>query len=155
RTQDFVEFRALASTHGVAVQPLADDVAVDLAPDKIVIGRPSGLTLSAVNIVEELDGANGNRGALFDPRRWGADRTAEFHNRQSELVQAAAGAPEGMRTAARLNLARFYLGRELFPEAKAVLDVALAEEPTRTDDPSSLVLRAVAKLMMDRSAEAL
>jgi len=26
KNQDFVEFRALASTHGVVVQPLADDV---------------------------------------------------------------------------------------------------------------------------------
>jgi len=32
RTQDFVEFRALASTHGVVIQPLADDVTAELSP---------------------------------------------------------------------------------------------------------------------------
>ena len=59
---------------------------------------------------------------------WGADRRAPFNERQAPVLQAAAGAPEGKRNAARLELARFYLGRELFPEAKAVLDVAVAED---------------------------
>src|SRR5208282_4930524 len=45
--QDFVEFHALASTQGVVVEPLADDVNVELAADKIVISRPGGLTLSS------------------------------------------------------------------------------------------------------------
>ena len=42
KAQDFVEFRALASTHGVVIQPLADDLSAEVAPDKIVIGRPGG-----------------------------------------------------------------------------------------------------------------
>src|SRR5262249_61628292 len=41
RSQDFVEFRALASTHGVVVQPLADDLNAQIAFDKIVISRPA------------------------------------------------------------------------------------------------------------------
>ncbi len=45
--QDFVEFRALASTQGVVVEPLADDVNVELAADKVVVTRPGGLTLSS------------------------------------------------------------------------------------------------------------
>ena len=45
--QDFVEFNTLVSTHGVVLQPLADDVAAEVDPDKIVIGRPAGLTLSS------------------------------------------------------------------------------------------------------------
>ena len=47
KTQHFVEFRALASTHGVVIEPLADDLNAELTADKIVIGRPAGLTLSA------------------------------------------------------------------------------------------------------------
>ena len=35
--QDFIEFRVLASTQGVAVEPLADDVNVDVARDKVVV----------------------------------------------------------------------------------------------------------------------
>src|ERR1700721_983485 len=43
---DFVEFRMLASAEGVVVDPLADDVKVELAPDKIIVSRPLGLELS-------------------------------------------------------------------------------------------------------------
>ncbi|MDO8875496.1 MAG: hypothetical protein Q7V40_05235, partial [Pseudolabrys sp.] len=45
--QDFVELRTLPSTHGVAIQPIADDVTASIEPDKITIGRPGGLSLSA------------------------------------------------------------------------------------------------------------
>src|SRR6266540_3050897 len=85
----------------------------------------------------------------------GARRCVFSTERQAQLLQAAAGAPQKKRNAARLDLARFYLGRELFPEAKAVLDVAVAEDRPGTEDSSGLMLRAVAKVMMDRSAEAL
>ena len=44
--RDFVEFRMLASAEGVVVDPLADDVKVELAPDKIIVSRPMGLALS-------------------------------------------------------------------------------------------------------------
>jgi hypothetical protein len=44
---DFVEFHALASTQGVVIAPLADDLHVELSADKVLIGRPGGLTLSS------------------------------------------------------------------------------------------------------------
>ena len=47
KAQDFVELRALPSTHGVVVQPIADDITAELAVDKITIGRPGGLSLSS------------------------------------------------------------------------------------------------------------
>ena len=34
QVQDFVEFRALASAHGIAVQPLADDLSAELRPTR-------------------------------------------------------------------------------------------------------------------------
>ena len=42
RPQEFVEFSALASTHGVVIQPLADDVASRLLRTRSSIGRPDG-----------------------------------------------------------------------------------------------------------------
>jgi hypothetical protein len=42
KAQDFVEFRLLPSTQGVVMQPIADDMQVDLSADKIVIARPPG-----------------------------------------------------------------------------------------------------------------
>src|SRR5262249_46066179 len=47
KAQEFVEFRILPSTHGVVVQPLADDLNAELSSDRVIITRPSGLTLSA------------------------------------------------------------------------------------------------------------
>ena len=156
RGQDFVEFRALASVHGVAIQPLADDLTAEILSDKIVIARPNGLILSAVGGQKEVIAATpGYQPTLFNAESWGANRAAPFDKRQTELVIAAAMAPDDKRRFARLELARFYLGRELFPEARAVLDVALQDDKPKPDDASGLVLRAVANVMMDRGAEAL
>jgi len=156
KTQDFVEFRALSSTHGVVVQPLADDVNVELAADKVVVGRPSGLTLSTA----AASGGGGRRSnayraVMLDAQTWGFDRQAPFQDRQVSLLRAAAAAPEAKRAAPRLDLARFYLSRDMFVEAKAVLDVTLTDERPNGDDSTGLVMRAVANVMLGRSDAAL
>ncbi len=154
KVQDFVEFRALVSIHGVVVQPIADDLGAVVAVDKIVVTRPSGLTLSAA--------ANGATSAnatyqphVIDPRAWGFDRQADFKERNTQLIRAAAEAPEATRPIARADLARFYLAREMGAEAKAVLDVTLADNAPSAEDPTPLVLHAVANLMMGRLDAAL
>ncbi len=153
KAQEFVEFSALASTHGVVIAPLADDLTVDLAADKIVIARPGGLTLST-----SAPGARKNSSltpSTFDTQLWGFDREGEFTKRQQQLMQAAAEAPADKRTAARLELARFYLARDMAPEAKAVLDVTLADKRPTPEDNIALVLRAVAEIALDRPDDAL
>jgi tetratricopeptide (TPR) repeat protein len=159
RPQSFIEFQALASTHGVAIRPVADDIAVELAADKIVIGRPSGLTLSSASA--------GSGAAPDDPARppsasfaldtqlWGFDREADFVRRQAELVRGAATAPDAERAGRRLDLARFYLARELHAEAKGVLDVVLAEDHPKDTAAPALVLRAIAAALMGRGAAVL
>jgi tetratricopeptide (TPR) repeat protein len=153
KTQDFIEFRALASTQGVVVQPIADDVNVELAADKIVISRPNGLTLSSA--LQAVLRGNGLRPVLFDSQLWGFDRDTPYVERQSGLMAAAAAAPKGNRMAPRLDLARFYLARDMYPEAKGVLDVVLADDRPAAEDVSATVLRAVAEVMMNRPQEAL
>lgn len=153
KPQEFVEFRALASTHGVAVQPLADDVQVELAPDNVVVARPGGLTLSGPGAAARS--ASAHRSTIFDPQLWGFDQQANITERQYKLIAAAADVSETQRSAPRLELARFYLSREMYPEAKGVLDVALSEDRPSTDDPSGLVLRAITLLMLNRPEEAL
>ncbi len=76
----------------------------------------------------------------------GLDRDADYaRQRQFDLVRAAAEAPPTGRTASRLELSRFYFARQMYAEAKAVLDTAIADERPTADDPAPLVLRAVAK----------
>ena len=58
------------------------------------------------------------------------------------------------RAPAQLNLARFYLARDLIPEAKGVLDVAASDEQAAAEG-TPLLLRAVANVMMGRGADAM
>lgn len=152
KPQDFVEFRALASIHGVAIQPIADDLNVELASDRIMIARPGGLTMSAAPGSRR----SGNlRPAAFDTQLWGFDLHADFNNRLSKLIDAAARAPEAKRAAARLDLARFYFARGMYAEAKGVLDVLVSDDHPTAEDASGLVMRGVANLLIGRSEDGL
>jgi hypothetical protein len=154
KEQDFVELRALGSAHGVVVQPLADDISAELAADKIVITRPGGLSLSSSSLSTRDNNNNANfQPLVFDTQTWGFDRQANFRERQSDLIARAAAAPESKRRAARFDLARFYLARDMAAEAKGVLDVATADE--RDDTATGSVLKAVADVMLNRPDEAL
>ncbi|MGN6460592.1 MAG: tetratricopeptide repeat protein, partial [Pseudolabrys sp.] len=152
RTHNFVDLRALASIHGVVVQPLADDVSADLGSDKIVVGRPNGLILSSA---VSHNSAAASRGVALDPQVWGFDRQANFLTRQAELIERAANLPAGKRQPARIDLARFYLARDMYPEAKAVLDLALKDDKPSESDITGVVLRAAANVMMVRPDDAL
>ena len=147
KSQDFVEFRALASAHGIALQPLADDLTADLSADKVVISRPGGLSISAVakSATQTLYHRH-----VLDLQAWGFDRQADFTERKTQLVLAAADAPEAKRLPARCDLARFYLARDMYAEAKAVLDVAVADNPPSAEDSTPTVLRAIANIMIGR-----
>ena len=121
--------------------------------DKIVVERPSGLTLSP-GLQTLLHGRNG-RPLTFDSQIWGSDREGSYVNRQASLINAAAQAPESKRMTPRLNLARFYLARDMYPEAKGVLDVALTADKQASENASAIVLRAIAEVMMNRPDDAL
>ena len=112
-----------------------------------MLARPGGLTLSDAAAPQQQKAA---RALTFDTKRWSLDRDADYTKRQFDLVRAAAEAPFTGRTASRLELARFYFARQMYPEAKAVLDTAIADERPTADDPAPLVLRAVANIMLGR-----
>jgi tetratricopeptide (TPR) repeat protein len=151
--QSFIEFRALATQQGVAIEPLADDLNMALTPGKIVISRPGGLTLSSS--LQSLLRGSGLHPMTFDPQLWGFDRKGSYEARQSQLIGAAAAAPLNKRLAPRLDLARFYLARSMYAEAKGVLDLAMAQQRPDTADVTARVLRAVAEVMMNRADGAL
>ncbi len=98
---------------------------------------------------------SGVRQAMFDSQVWGSDRQGSYFQRQSHLIDIAAAAPPHQRLAPRLQLARFYIARGMYPEAKGVLDVALADERYSAESGSASVLRAVAEIMMNRPDDAL
>ena len=153
KTQEFVDFRTFASMQGVAIQMLADDVRVELATDRVVIGRPNGLTMTSAS-VSGLRGVSA-RASLFDPQQWGFDRQADFIKRENSLITAAALAPEARRYDARMELARFYFARDMYAEAKGVLDVAIADEKPGPEVTAALVMRGLANILMDHVSDGL
>ena len=81
--------------------------------------------------------------------------SSTYLERQTHLIDAASAAPPGKRLLPELDLARFYIARDMYPEAKGVLDVALSEDHKATGDVTASVLRAVTEVMMNRPDDAL
>src|SRR6266478_5140005 len=153
KRQDFVEMSLLESIHGVAVRPNSDDVAANIAPDKIILGKPGGLTLSSADIGAER--APIAVRPIFDVVEWRKNQGENFVVRQDALVAAAAAAEPDQRTPARVDLARFYMSRGLYPEAKGVLDLALADAKPGLEDPVALIVHSVASSLMGRPDQGL
>jgi tetratricopeptide (TPR) repeat protein len=153
KRQDFVEMSLLESIHGVAVRPSSDDVTANIAPDKIILGKPGGLTLSSADIGAER--APTALRPIFDVVDWRKNQAENFIARLDALVAAAAAAEPDQRTPARIDLARFYMSRGLYPEAKGVLDLALADARAGLEDPVALTVHSVASSLMGRPEQGL
>jgi tetratricopeptide (TPR) repeat protein len=151
KRQDFVEMSLLESIHGVALRPNSDDVTAEVASDKIIIGRPGGLTLSAADV--GVDRATTAGRPIFDVGEWRKNLDENFIARLDTLV-AGAAEPDA-RTPARIDLARFYMSREMYQEAKAVLDMALADAKPGQEDPVALIVHSVASTLSGRPGQGL
>jgi tetratricopeptide (TPR) repeat protein len=153
RRQDFVEFSLLESVHGVVIQPNSDDVSAEIASDKITLSRPGGLTLSSADVGAER-AATAVR-PVFDVNEWRKNQSEDFIKRLDLLVTALASASAEQRAPARLDLARFYMSRGMYPEAKGVLDLVLAEAKPGQEELSALIVHSVASTLMGRPEQGL
>jgi tetratricopeptide (TPR) repeat protein len=153
RRQDFVEFSFLESIHGVVIQPNSDDVTAEIASDKITLSRPGGLTLSSADVGAER--AAKTVRPMFDVNEWRRNQSEDFIKRLDTLVTAAASAVAEQRTPARIDLARFYMSRGMYPEAKGVLDLTLSEAKPGQEDLSALIVHSVASTLMGRPEQGL
>ena len=151
KRQDFVELSLLESIHGVAIRPNSDDVTADVGPDKVILGKPGGLTLSPADSGAER--APTAVRPIFDLGEWRKNQDANFNMRVDALIEAAGNAASGnleQRTAAQLDLARFYMARSMYPEAVGVLNLALADAKVGAEDPAVLIVHALANILMGR-----
>ena len=153
KRQDFVEMSLLESVHGVAIRPNSDEVTAEIAGDKIVITKPGGLTLSSVST--SSDRAATVPKAIFDVDDWRKNQQGYYNAAHNALVEATAAVEADQRAPARMDLARFYLARQFYPEAKSVLDVMLADTKPDAIDPAVLIVHAVASIQMGRPGLAL
>jgi len=148
KRQDFVEFALLESIHGIVIQEKADDLTTSMASEKFVLSRPGGLTLSTA--LSSPERASGLIRPVFEIKEWRDYQTAEFLPTLGRLMTAASQATGLARLPVHVDLARFYLARGFYPEAKGILDLALSELKPGEEDAPSLIVHAVASTLAGR-----
>lgn len=153
KRQDFVELRVLDSLHGVVVQPLADDITVGIVSGMVHITRPSGLIVSEAELTSDrrLSAIR----PIFDPIIWREYQQGRFDESLNALIQTAAAAAPADRMSARLEVARFYMARGFYAEAKGVMEVAASDMRNDMPDPVMLVTQAVASILSGRAEDGL
>ncbi len=159
RGQDFVDFDALPSVHGVVLAPRADNLTVELTPEGVTVARPEGLQVSNMDSVlpslpEKARGTADTVSAL-DPDVWQEEKKADYTDREMELARRLAEAPIASRAEARIALARFYLARDLASNAIGVLEAGTDGEAKFGSESSYALLHGLAELSMHRPAKAL
>ena len=100
RAQNFLEFRLLPSAQGIALSPLADDLNIALKPDLVLIGRPKGLSISTAPRAPSMR-PDRSVSSPLDAALWEAERNRRFHEREQEILTAAAAAPPAQRSDSR------------------------------------------------------
>ncbi|MGM4917042.1 tetratricopeptide repeat protein [Tardiphaga sp. 813_E8_N1_3] len=153
RRQDFVEFSLLESIHGVVVQVNSDDVSVEASIDKVMLTKPGGLTLSAADAAPQR--ASTVARPIFDVGQWRKDQEGPFNARFDELINAMSSAEASSLPQARMDLAKFYMARGMYNEAKGVADLAIADTKVGEESPVALIVHAVASAMMGRPEQTL
>jgi hypothetical protein len=145
RTASFVDFQALASAQGLALRPTGQPLAITQSASGVdVVGR-DGLLLARVAEPRPAPAAP-KPARLLDPAAWAAPPGTQLEKRQA-LTAAASAAPEAMRTAARLDLARFFFAESLAPEAYGVLKAIERDDPGVFAQPGPLLLKGAAAFL--------
>lgn len=153
RRQDFVEFSLLESIHGVVVQTNSDEVAVDASIDKVTLTRPGGLTLSPADAAPQR--ASTVARPIFDVGQWRIDQEGPFNQRFDKLIDAAAVADTGSVANARMDLAKFYMARGMYHEAKGVADLTISDMKPGEESAAAMVIHAVASALINRPEQTL
>ena len=158
KTQEFVDFIAHASSHGLAFSNRADTVEVAVTPDQVVISRPGGLVLTTGDL--KLQGVRRDvDGSMFKSNyvnfdAWGRGGTHSLSEQIAALELAAANASEEERAGVRLAAARLLLARRFHTEALGLIRLTAAEDEAFSRDPTFLALRGVTNVLLGRTQEA-
>ncbi len=157
KRQEFVEFIAYPSAHGLAIQPLADDLNVSIQIDEVIITRGRGLWLSAagnITAARELEDLARTRPGFIDFEKFLAGGPGAYLSMRRQLSAVAAASDGEERTAARFELARFFLAHSLGPEALAVLRQIEVDGERLGRGAILSALTGIANVMMARTREA-
>ena len=156
RNQDYVEFSLIATTHGVAVLPIADDLAVEAhgrqgdgvaAHPGWCCRRPAWRATASV--------ARAARPVALDPQLWGAERTAAVQPAPDRADRggvrcgrAATGGPRG-------SIWRGSTWRRASPPRRAACSTPIIADGVPSDDAMPYLMRAMAWMELGRNVEAM
>ncbi|SLN77121.1 tetratricopeptide repeat protein [Oceanibacterium hippocampi] len=157
----FTQFEVLPSRLGVAMAVRADDLAVEVAATGVRVTARDGLLLSrtAAASAFEMQAESGGgtiamKPSLLKLAEWRRDGAGPFNLVRQDLQRALALAPEGGRAAARMDLAKFYLGHRFYADALGVLERLVAKSRDVALDPVYLAMRGLAEYGLGRYEEA-
>ena len=148
KRQDFVELSLLESIHGLVVHPNSDDIKAEVGADKVVLGKPGGLTLSSADVAAER--ATAAVKPLFDVEEWRKNQAENFLPRLDALMAADVAAEPDMRTQARLDLANFYMARGMYEEVHALANLILSETRQGAEEASVMMVHAISSILIGR-----
>jgi len=163
--REYAEFRLLGSNQGVAVEPIADDIAVTAEPGQVTIGTPDGLMLSTSTAARKDTSAPAPSTAaaapaptgpklppeqvLFDFPGWSQAALGDFTERRRAKNLELANAPPEARNAARLDNGRFYFANLLPQDALGALERMEVDAVPETSEAPFKALKG-ATLAMSR-----
>lgn len=158
KDQSFVEFSALSTAHGMVFVPVADDLAVRVNIDEVVISREDGLTISGGAVHQYVPGRRsvgfGARPGQLEYTELVAGNPRLFFDRMRDLMSRAARAEPEEKSAARVELARFLVANDYVLEAIGVMRLAAQDDPLIVHDPAYNIVRGVASALAGRTEEA-
>ncbi|HEX4533363.1 MAG TPA: hypothetical protein VH000_03950, partial [Rhizomicrobium sp.] len=131
-TRSFIEFAELPSASGLVLTAFSDDLAVRAVDSRVAIARPGGLKLTPPVAVAASSPAalvnDGEGPSFLDLAAW---RKADggFIATARKLQANIAKLKPDEANAARLTLARFYLGNEYAAEALGLIDLIQQSDP--------------------------
>ena len=130
------------------VHPNSDDVKAEVGADKVVLGKPGGLTLSSADVAAER--ATAAVKPLFDVEEWRKNQAENFLPRLDALMAADVAAEPDMRTQARLDLANFYMARGMYEEVHALANLILSETRQGAEEASVMMVHAISSILIGR-----
>ncbi|MEM1138472.1 MAG: hypothetical protein AAGH45_01210 [Pseudomonadota bacterium] len=158
KTRRLAEFETLVSLHGLAVDPLRDDLLVNRVAEKVVIGTREGLFISESDVCVAgsslRKSTNGGSPAFIDYAAWLGDPEASFLLEEQRLLGKLASAAPDFADPRRIDLARYYIANGLHAEASGVLKSVDAGRGLLGSDPHVLALKSHAAFGQGRYGDA-
>ena len=144
------EFLLPPTIQGIVVEPMSDTIGLRVVQTGFVLsGKPDGLALSPVPVEAILDAAKLTRRFEFP-----GQSTETLMARARRLAAAAAVAPPRARGPKRRALAESLIGLGMGVEARALLKLAMKDDPAEAASPATQGLAAIAALIAGHPAEA-